>query len=132
MCDVKRGARRCRSSASVWQAKTQAGTFVSLFVLDLHSQTSCSVLHFRQTSARGKKYIRFETDRLHFSQKSTMSLNYLALETGQSRAAVSCFNRLLTVTALQISLFPYFYLLPSVSKRFFSKLQCARPASDSV
>lgn len=57
---------------------------------------------------KGKKTTQFETDGVHFSQKSAMSLNYLALETGQSRAAVSCLNRLLTVTALQISPFPIF------------------------
>lgn len=42
-------------------------------------------------------------DALHFNQKSSMSLSYLALETGQPRAAVSCFNTLLAVAASQSS-----------------------------
>lgn len=67
--------------------------------------------------AQGRqKTTQLETDALHFNQKSTVSLSYLALETGQSRAAVSCFSTLLTATALQISLSNCF---------FFSKLQRA-------
>lgn len=91
-------------AGTILEANTQVAPFRLLVFRYVRIYTSCSVLHFRQSSARGAKTIQLETEALHFNQKSTVSLSYLALETGQSRAAVSCSSTLLTATALQISL----------------------------
>lgn len=72
------------------------------------------------------KNSQFESDALHFNQKSSMSLSYLALETGQSRAAVSCFNTLLAGAALQISRPLFSSFPPSLSNILFSRLQLRR------
>lgn len=67
---------------------------------------------------------QLESDALHFNQKSSMSLSYLALETGQSRAAVSCSNTLLAAAALLISR-PLFSSPLRLSQTAFSPSCCS-------
>lgn len=91
---------------TVLEANTRVASSV-FWSSDTYIYMSWCLLRFGQSSTRVAKTIQLETDVLHFKQKSTVSLSYLALETGQSRAAVSCFSTLLTATALQISLSNY-------------------------
>lgn len=114
-------------TGAFWEDNTQVVPRCSSRGVGLYHVLSRPALWTAECGGWGVGGTQLESDALHFNQKSSMSLSYLALETGQSRAAVSCFNTLLAVAALQISR-PLFLSSVRLPQTAFSPSRSVAPA----